>query len=161
VTIAAFVSLYQERDAESGGPPETITALEQYAESTASSLLYLALEAVDVRNTHADHCASHIGKAAGIVTAIRGLPFHLQRGLCYLPAATLADHQLTVDDVHRFASSAGSPTPDAALRTRVQDAVFAVAKQARAHLDHVHELAATVPAEAAPALLAAVSTRCC
>lgn len=35
---------------------------QRYAEDTASSLLYLTLEASGVRNTSADHAASHIGK---------------------------------------------------------------------------------------------------
>lgn len=34
----------------------------RYAEDTASALLYLTLEAAGVRNTSADHAASHIGK---------------------------------------------------------------------------------------------------
>lgn len=34
----------------------------RYAEDTASALLYLTLEAAGVRNTSADHAASHVGK---------------------------------------------------------------------------------------------------
>lgn len=87
-------------------PAATLEDVEDYAEQTQSSLLYLALgarhvplgllwlvpyysaaqletrgpstlsEAVGVRDTAADHVASHVGKAAGLVTAIRGLPMH-------------------------------------------------------------------------------------
>ncbi len=69
--------------------------LEDYAEETASSLLYLTLEAMNVRSTHADHAASHLGpryvlnlpsgKALGLVTLLRGLPHHLRAGEIYLP----------------------------------------------------------------------------
>ena len=39
----------------------------------------------DVRNIHADHAASHLGKAVGIITLIRAVPFHANRGHVYLP----------------------------------------------------------------------------
>lgn len=36
--------------------------MEQYCEETSSSLLYLNLEIMGVRNQHADHAASHFGR---------------------------------------------------------------------------------------------------
>ena len=39
----------------------------------------------DVRNVHADHAASHVGKALGIVTLLRATPFHGSRRRVYLP----------------------------------------------------------------------------
>ena len=39
----------------------------------------------DVRSIHADHAASHLGKAVGIITLIRAVPFHANRGHVYLP----------------------------------------------------------------------------
>ncbi|PNJ44397.1 NDUFAF6 isoform 16, partial [Pongo abelii] len=44
-----------------------IKELENYAENTQSSLLYLTLEILGIKDLHADHAASHIGKAQGIV----------------------------------------------------------------------------------------------
>jgi hypothetical protein len=41
--------------------PQTVQDLEDYAEHTASSLLYLALESLGIKNIHADHVASHLG----------------------------------------------------------------------------------------------------
>lgn len=38
-----------------------------------------------VKNINADHAASHVGKAQGIVTLIRATPYHAQRNLVYLP----------------------------------------------------------------------------
>ena len=64
-----------------------------------SSLLYLALEAAGVRDTHADHCASHIGKAAGIVTAIRGMAVHAALEQTYIPRDVLRSHGLSPMDV--------------------------------------------------------------
>uniref|UniRef100_A0A3Q2TBY6 NADH:ubiquinone oxidoreductase complex assembly factor 6 n=1 Tax=Fundulus heteroclitus TaxID=8078 RepID=A0A3Q2TBY6_FUNHE len=58
--------------------------LEKYSENTQSSLLYLLLECL-VKNVHADHAASHIGKAQGIVTCLRATPYHSSRRKVYLP----------------------------------------------------------------------------
>ncbi|XP_068090982.1 NADH dehydrogenase (ubiquinone) complex I, assembly factor 6 isoform X3 [Hyperolius riggenbachi] len=62
-----------------------IKELETYAENTQSSLLYLTLETLDVRDVHADHAASHIGKAQGIITCLRAVPFHSSCRKVFLP----------------------------------------------------------------------------
>lgn len=51
-----------------------LSALETYAESTYSMLLYLTLSALPLNSLSADHVASHIGKAAGIAAVLRGVP---------------------------------------------------------------------------------------
>ena len=51
-----------------------ISALESYAESTFSTLLYLTLSALPLNSLTADHVASHVGKAAGIAAVLRGVP---------------------------------------------------------------------------------------
>lgn len=48
-----------------------IIDVENYAESTASSLLYLTLESCGVKNVHADHAASHVGTTHACVLAQR------------------------------------------------------------------------------------------
>ncbi|NXG90759.1 NDUF6 factor, partial [Stercorarius parasiticus] len=62
-----------------------IQELETYAENTQSALLYLTLEMLGVRDIHADHAASHIGKAQGIVTCLRATPYHSTRQKVFLP----------------------------------------------------------------------------
>ncbi|XP_023599376.1 NADH dehydrogenase (ubiquinone) complex I, assembly factor 6 [Myotis lucifugus] len=62
-----------------------IQELENYAENTQSSLLYLTLEILGVKDLHADHAASHIGKAHGIVTCLRATPYHTSRRRVFLP----------------------------------------------------------------------------
>uniref|UniRef100_A0ABM5GC62 NADH dehydrogenase (Ubiquinone) complex I, assembly factor 6 isoform X2 n=1 Tax=Pogona vitticeps TaxID=103695 RepID=A0ABM5GC62_9SAUR len=66
-------------------PYRDISELEKYAENTQSALLYLTLEMLGVKDIHADHAASHIGKAQGIVTCLRATPYHASRGLVFLP----------------------------------------------------------------------------
>lgn len=38
-----------------------------------------------LKDIHADHAASHIGKAQGIVTCLRATPYHSSRRKVYLP----------------------------------------------------------------------------
>ena len=38
-----------------------------------------------VKDLHADHAASHIGKAQGIVTCLRATPYHSSRRQVFLP----------------------------------------------------------------------------
>lgn len=65
--------------------PRTLADVEEYAEQTASSMYYLSLETMGVKDVHADHVASHIGKAYGLTTLLRGVPFHASRKQIYLP----------------------------------------------------------------------------
>jgi NADH dehydrogenase [ubiquinone] 1 alpha subcomplex assembly factor 6 len=109
----------QAEDIE-GRPIPTLAALENFTEDTSSSLLYLTLESLRIRNMDADHAASHIGthppclpasasgsdahsflpvpgcvdcrsgKAVGISVLLRGTPYHLQHRQTYLPMDLLA-----------------------------------------------------------------------
>lgn len=40
---------------------------------------------VGIKDLHADHAASHIGKAQGIVTCLRATPYHGTRRRVFLP----------------------------------------------------------------------------
>lgn len=51
----------------------TLAALENFTEDTASSLLYLTLESLRIRNMDADHAASHIGIVFAIASAFASL----------------------------------------------------------------------------------------
>jgi hypothetical protein len=48
--------------------------LENYTENTVSSELYLQLEILKIRDSVIEGLLSHLGKAKGIVTLLRGLP---------------------------------------------------------------------------------------
>lgn len=45
--------------------------MEAYAEKSVSNVLYLILEGSGVKSIHADHAASHLGKAQGLVQQVR------------------------------------------------------------------------------------------
>ena len=45
---------------------------------------------VGIRDVHADHAASHLGKAEGTVTLLRSTPYHAHHGRVFLPMDLLA-----------------------------------------------------------------------
>jgi NADH dehydrogenase [ubiquinone] 1 alpha subcomplex assembly factor 6 len=69
----------REEDLLRPGAPPSLAALELYAEGTASQLLLLQLEAAGVASADADHAASHLGRAVGLVNVLRGTAHHAQR----------------------------------------------------------------------------------
>uniref|UniRef100_A0A3P8RY82 NADH dehydrogenase (ubiquinone) complex I, assembly factor 6 n=1 Tax=Amphiprion percula TaxID=161767 RepID=A0A3P8RY82_AMPPE len=99
--------------------------LEAYSENTQSSLIYLLLECLGVKNVHADHAASHIGKAKGIVTCLRATPYHSSRRKVYLPMDICMLHGASQEDFIR-----GS------REQNIRDVVYDIASQAHVHLQH-------------------------
>lgn len=143
--------LVSTREKYLSSPPfASLEDLEQYAENTYSTLLYLTLSALPLCSISADHLASHIGKAAGIAAVLRGVPLlafptppnhhnssngpgqvgggsrtqNTPQGVVTLPLDILASAGVREEDVLRLGADApGLP-----------DAVFAVATRASDHL---------------------------
>ncbi|PYH93697.1 hypothetical protein BO71DRAFT_484399 [Aspergillus ellipticus CBS 707.79] len=132
-------------------PYTDIAALESYAESTYSTLLYLTLSALPMTSVTADHVASHIGKAAGIAAVLRGLPLvafpaavsqrpdqagtgmmagGAKQGAVMLPLDVMAQAGVKEEDVFRL----GAEAPG------LRDAVFTVATRASDHLITVQQM---------------------
>uniref|UniRef100_A0A673VF04 NADH:ubiquinone oxidoreductase complex assembly factor 6 n=1 Tax=Suricata suricatta TaxID=37032 RepID=A0A673VF04_SURSU len=108
-----------------------IQELENYAENTQSSLLYLTLEILGVKDLHADHAASHIGKAQGIVTCLRATPYHGSRRRVFLPMEICMLHGVSQEDFLRQNQD-----------QNVRDVIYDIASQAHLHLKHVSSLSA-------------------
>ena len=68
----------------------TLDALEIYAENTHSVLLHLHLEALGLSQGDAFESASHIGKAMGICTILKAVPFLLEKRQFNLPSQIMA-----------------------------------------------------------------------
>ncbi|KAM3614960.1 uncharacterized protein V6R79_021530 [Siganus canaliculatus] len=119
--------------------------LESYSENTQSSLIYLLLECLGVKDVHADHAASHIGKAQGIVTCLRATPHHSSRRKVYLPMDVCMLHGASQEDFIR-----GSRDQN------VRDVVYDIASQAHVHLQHARSFSSSVPAASCPAFLQTV-----
>ncbi|KAI9795696.1 MAG: hypothetical protein M1833_006865 [Piccolia ochrophora] len=133
-------------------PYPTLEALEAYAESTYSTLLYLTLSTLPLHSLAADHVASHVGKAAGIAAVLRGLPLiafpqseahhsntsttpgtytpATRQGAVTLPLDVMAAHGVQEEAVLRQ----GPAAPGLA------DAVFDVATRANDHLITAREM---------------------
>ncbi|XP_048576443.1 NADH dehydrogenase (ubiquinone) complex I, assembly factor 6 [Nematostella vectensis] len=121
-------------------------SLETYAENSASSVLYLTLESLGVKDVNADHAASHVGKAFGIVTLLRATPYHGNRGKVLLPNDILIKHGVSHQDIIRGSTS-----------QPVKDAGFELASLANTHLNMARALKSKLPKAALRALLPAVS----
>ncbi|XP_066572037.1 NADH dehydrogenase (ubiquinone) complex I, assembly factor 6 isoform X2 [Amia ocellicauda] len=137
--------LWREKDMEDQAY-RNLQELESYSENTQSSLLYLLLEALGVRDVHADHAASHIGKAQGIITCLRAIPYNSQRRKVYLPMDICMLHGVSQEDFIR-----GS------REKNVRDVVYDIASQAHTHLQHARTFTKNVPLNAFPALLHTVA----
>ncbi|KAH9558755.1 hypothetical protein CY35_06G023700 [Sphagnum magellanicum] len=144
-----FTRLLEARslDLDMATSPTNISEIERYAEDTSSALLYLTLEAAGVRNTAADHAASHIGKSAGLALLLRASPYHAARRRSYIPLDVAAKHGLAQEDLYRGKNLEA-----------LSSAVHEVASAASAHLEKARSLSGTIPAAAKPVLLPAVPT---
>jgi NADH dehydrogenase [ubiquinone] 1 alpha subcomplex assembly factor 6 len=135
-------------------PYTTLDALENYAENTYSTLMYLTLASLPLHSLPLDHLASHIGKATGITTVLRGLPLiafpsppnhHSNKaalggdisinpsgrhGAVLLPLDVMAEAGVKEEEVLRQGATA----------TGLKDAVFRVATRANDHLITVAEM---------------------
>jgi Phytoene/squalene synthetase len=79
-----------------------------------------------VENIHADHAASHLGKAYGIVNVIRSAMYDAQRKIVALPQDVLLRHNVSHEMVLRYNCTAD-----------LRNAIFDVATRAKQHLDKV------------------------
>lgn len=118
--------------------------METYSENTQSSLLYLQLESLGVKDVNVDHTISHIGKMIGITTFLRSLPFHVSQKRLVLPAEITAKYDIVQENVFRGEIDG------------VEDAVYDVATAAYDQLLTARSLMTSVPSEAMPAFLSAV-----
>ena len=78
---------------------------EQYAEDTASTLFYLQLESLGVRDSKMDHIASHLGKVCGLGIFLRSIPFHAARDRCHIPSQQCAQYEVSAEDLIRYLKS--------------------------------------------------------
>lgn len=91
----------READYLTEQPPLDLAGLEDYAEGSASQLLYAHLAALGVKSRDADHAASHLGKAVGLTTLLRASAVHASRRRSYLPLDLCAKHGVSQEDVYR------------------------------------------------------------
>eukprot|EP00735_Rhodelphis_limneticus_P012530 TRINITY_DN5816_c0_g1::TRINITY_DN5816_c0_g1_i1::g.24350::m.24350 TRINITY_DN5816_c0_g1::TRINITY_DN5816_c0_g1_i1::g.24350 ORF type:complete len:301 (+),score=25.69,sp/A7YVD7/NDUF6_BOVIN/40.86/6e-71,SQS_PSY/PF00494.14/6.4e-53 TRINITY_DN5816_c0_g1_i1:92-994(+) len=142
-----FERLLNARESDlQGNQPVTLDDLQQFVENTSSSLYYLTVELFNVKDVHVDHAASHLGKAVGIVSLLRGTPMHATKRRAYIPSALLAQHGVSTESMFRGESSA-----------QLREAVFEVASLANNHLTMSREINKDIPNHVKPIFLPAES----
>ena len=147
----AFERLIEAREFDlDGAPPETLAALEDYAEATSAGLVQVALQVLDAPGcetqggAEAATAGRHMGIAWALVGLLRAVPFHAGQKRLYLPRDLGEAAGLKLGDLFELRS-----TP--ALR----GVVGQVAERAAVHLGEARALRARVPRQALPALLPA------
>lgn len=137
--------------------PEHLTSesLTDHAEATSSTLLYALLSLLTIPSNSLDslsHAASHVGVAQGIVTLLRGLPYHASKGRMSIPAEITSKHGVSQEEVFRRGKEAKG----------IVDAVYEFAVLANDHLITARDTLSKlddgkVPREAMPVFLTGVS----
>eukprot|EP00043_Microstomoeca_roanoka_P028317 m.17571 g.17571 ORF g.17571 m.17571 type:complete len:296 (+) comp8317_c0_seq2:115-1002(+) len=146
LTLSFLRQLIRARQSQSDDAPfQTLQEAETYAEQTCSSLYYLTLECMNIRNQHADHVASHLGRAEGLVTLLRGIPYLAAQGKVRLPLDVCANHGVVQQELVR-----GKTTP------ALQDAAHVIASEAVLHMNTARGMMKDVPSAARPCFLPAV-----
>ncbi|XP_059613501.1 NADH dehydrogenase (ubiquinone) complex I, assembly factor 6 homolog [Phlebotomus argentipes] len=125
----------------------TVKEMEDYAEQTNSSIYYLILEAAGVKNLHADHAASHLGKAQGISNIIRSLPHQRRNAIIPIPQETLLKHGVSQERIYR----------DQESDKGVENCVFEIATVAHQHLEKARSMKDQIPRDCLPILLPGIA----
>jgi NADH dehydrogenase [ubiquinone] 1 alpha subcomplex assembly factor 6 len=135
----------RERDLDEV-PPESLAALEAYAQASSAPLVLLALESLGETGEAAQAAGRAVGTAYALTGLLRAVPFHARARRLYLPRDLCADAGLEIE------RGLFELRPSPALRRVVEP----VAERARHHLRAARALRASVPRAALPALLPAV-----
>jgi len=148
LTRAHFDRIIDTRERDlADEPPATLAALEDYAEGTAATLLYLALEVIGVTDPAAHGSAREVGIGYALAGLLRAKPFHARAGRCYIPADLAERAGLDLQD---YVALRDTP----ALRAAAKE----IANAAAGHLQAARRNRREVPRKALAALLPAVIT---
>lgn len=142
--------LIQARQRPSNIMFSTKSELEQYVETSTSSVYYLLLKILGIENINADHAISHMAKAQGICNILRTLssPDAAGRALPPIPQDVLLEHGCSHEQIIRQRLN------DVA----VQNCIYDIASLANIHLEKSRKLSNKVPNEAKILFLPAIAT---
>ena len=128
----------RETDLEEA-PPESLAALERYAEESAAPLVSLALEIAGADAAALTDVARHVGIGWALTGLMRALPHHAAQGRVMLPRDVLQKAGLTAQSVAEGA--------------KVGPAVEQISDVARQHVQHAETLRRALPRAAKRATL--------
>ncbi|CAH1396594.1 unnamed protein product [Nezara viridula] len=120
---------------------QSLENMEKYSEETVSPIIYISLEVAGIKDIHADHAASHVGKGQGLVLLLRiarsnntwSLPRDLIESAGFDVAKGLIPHSSSTKDL-----------------------VFKIASRAKAHIDKARSLSSKLPGGSSVCLLPAI-----
>ncbi|XP_004529557.1 NADH dehydrogenase (ubiquinone) complex I, assembly factor 6 homolog [Ceratitis capitata] len=127
--------LVTARDRPSNQPFLTVKHLEEYAEQVFSSLFHLLVELNGIKDIQVDHAVSHLGKAQGIATLLRAIPYKGRTQALNVPQEILIKHGVSQERIVR----------DKAEDKGVEECIFEVASVAHQHLEKARSLIDKVP----------------
>ncbi|XP_073941938.1 NADH dehydrogenase (ubiquinone) complex I, assembly factor 6 homolog sicily isoform X2 [Choristoneura fumiferana] len=125
---------------------KSIEDIEKYAEDSVSAIYYSILSVASVANVHADHAASHLGKAQGIANILRSVQVASRHKMVYLPMDLLMKHQVSQESVLRGVDS-----------ENIRNVTFEIATTANNHLRKARSI--TVPKIANQIFLPAIAVQ--
>ncbi|MFD2207490.1 phytoene/squalene synthase family protein [Kiloniella antarctica] len=126
--------------------PATLTSLEDYVESTSSSLLTAAVEITASNQTNSIHKAvKHMGLAWGILGLVRAIPFHAERKRIYIPRELSNQYNLDPKELFELQSSKALCDITKVLTERLRD-----------HLVHARSFRQDIPKNVMSPLLVGV-----
>ncbi|CAH2104489.1 unnamed protein product [Euphydryas editha] len=108
---------------------KTMEDLEKYTENTVSTIYYLILGIAGVTNVHADHAASHLGKAQGIANILRSVHVSNYHKSILLPMDILMKNKISQESVLR-----GNDNEN------MRNVIFEVASRANSHLEKARSI---------------------
>ncbi|XP_049870226.1 NADH dehydrogenase (ubiquinone) complex I, assembly factor 6 isoform X2 [Pectinophora gossypiella] len=103
--------------------------IEKYADDSVSSIYYLLLSVANIANVHADHAASHLGKAQGLANILRSVHVANHHKTVFLPMDILMKNKVSQEMVLR-----GVNTDD------MKNVAFEVASRANSHLEKARNI---------------------
>ncbi len=115
--------------------PESISDLENYGENGHSSILYLLLEMMNIKDEKSFYAASHIGVSSGIVTLLRGHLFHSANSTIYIPQDLMSKYNITAKSI---LIGPNGTTLD--QHESIKKALFDIASQAYGHIDMANKI---------------------
>eukprot|EP00002_Diphylleia_rotans_P002450 TRINITY_DN11546_c0_g1_i2.p1 TRINITY_DN11546_c0_g1~~TRINITY_DN11546_c0_g1_i2.p1 ORF type:complete len:325 (+),score=55.76 TRINITY_DN11546_c0_g1_i2:66-1040(+) len=136
---------YRERY-DSGHVYHGLSDIEDFAEGTHSTVLYLTLQAMGVNDVNADHAASHIGKALGIISVLRSAPQQGQHRKVTFPTQLCIKHAVSQEAIFRQQ-----------FDQRMGDLFYEMANQANSHILKARSMKDQIKGQAYKALLPAIA----
>ncbi|XP_054730589.1 NADH dehydrogenase (ubiquinone) complex I, assembly factor 6 homolog [Anastrepha obliqua] len=127
--------LVTARDRPTNQPFLTVKQLEEYADQVFSSLFHLLVELNGVKDIQVDHAVSHLGKAQGIATLLRAIPYKGRSQALNIPQEVLIKHGVSQERIVR----------DKAEDKGVEECIFEMASVAHQHLEKARNLMDKVP----------------